>query len=389
VAPEINKRILVFLIGIGVGLFLVLGTLRIIMRIPLMWLLLIFYLAVFVVCFFVDSGFVGVAFDSGGATTGPITVPFIMAMGIGVASAAQKNDNGASSFGMVGLASIGPIMAVATLGLFMNKLQTSGLPADSRQAADSLRVFIRLLPHTAQEIFMALFPLVLIFLFFQAVLLKLSFSQVRRMLLGMVYAMAGMILFMLGVNGGFSPAGESLGRSLGSFGSGMIIIPVGLIFGAVVVCAEPAVWVLTHQIEEISGGYIKRSIMLVSLSISIALAVGLGMARVYTGVSIWLVIAPGYLLALILMKFSPPLFTAIAFDSGGVASGPMSTTFVLSLTLGASRALGGNPLTDAFGMVAMIAMAPLMTIQILGLIFKVKEEKAKELKKSIGARCQD
>jgi hypothetical protein len=381
VAPGINKNLLVFFIGLGVGLFLVLGTLRIIMRLSLKTLLLIFYLIVFAVCAFIESGFVGVAFDSGGATTGPITVPFIMAMGIGVASAAQKNDRGASSFGMVGLASIGPIMAVATLGLFMGRLDTSEHAVASHVSEVSARVFLNLLPHTAREIFMALFPLVLIFLFFQFALLKLSFSQFRRMILGMLYAMVGMILFMLGVNGGFSPAGESLGRALGAIGSGITIIPIGLIFGAVVVCAEPAVWVLTHQIEEVSGGYIRRSIMLASLSLSIAIAVGLGMSRVYSGISIWYVIIPGYFIALLLMKFSPPLFTAIAFDSGGVASGPMSTTFVLSLTLGASRALGGNPLTDAFGMVAMIAMAPLITIQVLGLIFMVKEEKAKRLKK--------
>jgi hypothetical protein len=165
---------------------------------------------------------------------------------------------------------------------------------------------------------------------------------------------------------------------LGAFGSGLVIIPIGLAFGAVVVCAEPAVWILTQQVEEVSGGYVKRTIMLVSLSLSIALAVTLGMTRVFTGISIWYVILPGYLLAFLLMKFCPPLFTAIAFDSGGVASGPMSTTFVLSLTLGASKALGGNPITDAFGMVAMIAMAPLITIQILGLIFRVQEEKAKK-----------
>jgi hypothetical protein len=187
--------------------------------------------------------------------------------------------------------------------------------------------------------------------------------------------MIGMILFMLGVNGGFIMAGESLGRSLGSLGGGLGVIPVGLLLGAVVVCAEPAVWVLTRQVEEVSGGFIKRPIMLAALSLSVSLAVGLGMTRVYVGFSIWYALIPGYGLALLLMKFCPALFTAIAFDSGGVASGPMSTTFVLALTLGASTARGGNPITDAFGMVAMIAMAPLITIQILGLMIKIKGKK--------------
>jgi hypothetical protein len=379
VAPEISKNLLVFFIGLGVGLFLVLGTIRIILRLSLRWLLLIFYLIVFGVCAFVETGFTGMAFDSGGATTGPITVPFIMAMGIGVSAAAMKVDQNANSFGMVGLASIGPVLAVAVMGLFMTNLNVSEA-AEETVAADptSVAVFLELLPHTVYDIFMALFPLTLIVLFFQFALLKLSAHQLRRMLLGMFYAMVGMILFMLGVNGGFSAAGETVGGALGALGSGVAVIPIGLVFGAVVVCAEPAVWVLTQQVEEVSGGYIKRSIMLAALSISIALAVGVGMTRVFTGVSIWYALIPGYLLAFVLMKFSPPMFTAIAFDSGGVASGPMSTTFVLSMTLGASKSLGGNPVTDAFGMVAMIAMAPLITIQILGCIFKIKEKKAKE-----------
>ena len=228
------------------------------------------------------------------------------------------------------------------------------------------------------EIAAALLPLLVIFVFFQFLLLRLPFQQVKRMLLGMFYAFIGLVLFMTGVTGGFTPAGLSLGYALGELGP-LALIAVGLFIGAVVVCAEPAVWILNEQIEDISGGYIKRNIMLASLSVSIALAVALGMLRVSTGISIWWLITPGYALALILTRFCPPLFTAIAFDSGGVASGPMATTFVLALSLGASRAMGGNPATDAFGMIAMIAMAPLITLQILGLIFKYMENKKKLL----------
>jgi hypothetical protein len=190
------------------------------------------------------------------------------------------------------------------------------------------------------------------------------------MLLGMIYAWLGLVVFMVGVNGGFTPIGRSLGMSLGGIGGGWVLLPIGLLLGAVVVCAEPAVWVLTEQVEEVSGGSIRRKVMLAALSIAIAMAVALGMIRVITGLSIWYILVPGYILSLGLTRYCPPLFTAIAFDSGGVASGPMSTTFVLALTLGASIACGGNPATDAFGMVAMIAMAPLFTIQILGLLFK-------------------
>jgi hypothetical protein len=384
VAPDTSKPLLLIMIALGVGFFLIIGTARIVMQFSMRKLLIAFYLMVFGICAFVDSGFVGVAFDSGGATTGPVTVPFIMALGIGVASAGKKKDCADSSFGMVGLASIGPIAAVAMMGLFMDKLHTGGGAGEvGGPALSVLHKFLSILPHVAYEISMALMPLLLMFVFFQLFLLKLSAPQVRRMILGMFYALIGLILFMLGVNGGFSEAGASLGQALGAVdGGGLILIPVGLLFGAVVVCAEPAVWVLTRQVEEISGGYIRRSIMLAALSVSIALAVALGMTRVVTGISIWYMLIPGYALALMLTKFCPPLFTAIAFDSGGVASGPMSTTFVLSLTLGASLALGGNPVTDAFGMVAMIAMAPLITIQILGLIFKYKENKHLALEKA-------
>ena len=390
VAGAINKTALLWMIACGVGFFLVIAMARVVFQLSLRLLLTFFYLVVFVICYFVDPAFVGVAFDSGGATTGPVTVPFIMALGIGVANASKKKGgDDDSSFGMVGLASIGPIAAVACMGLFIGDLDagTGGAEVDAGNAT-VLGRYLQLLPHVSYEIFMALLPLVLMFLVFQVILLKLSASQVRRILIGMAYALIGLIIFMLGVSGGFTQAGQSLGLSLGAFSpTGAIFIPIGLVFGAVVVCAEPAVWVLTQQVEEVSGGSIKRSIMLVALCISVAFAVGLGMFRVVSGVSIWWVLIPGYAVALGLTRFCPPLFTAIAFDSGGVASGPMSTTFVLSLTLGASISLGGNPLTDAFGMVAMIAMAPLITIQLLGLIFKYKEKQQMKREKARGAAC--
>jgi hypothetical protein len=257
------------------------------------------------------------------------------------------------------------------------------LPAAASSLADA---FLPILPHVVQDIFLALLPLLLIFVVFQVLLLKLPARRARRMVFGLVYCFIGLTLFMTGVSGGFSPAGRSLGAALGAFSGGAALIPIGCLLGAVVVCAEPAVWILNQQIEELSGGYIRRRIMLFALSASIAGAVVLGMLRVVTGMSIWYVLLPGYALALLLTRFCPPLFTAIAFDSGGVASGPMATTFVLSVTLGASAALGGNPATDAFGMIAMIAMAPLVTVQFLGLIFKQLEKRRREWE---GQRTQE
>lgn len=380
VMPSLNKGMLLLMIAVGVGLFLLIGTGRIVMQIPLRVLLVGFYIALFAACSFVEPGFVGVAFDAGGATTGPITVPFIMAMGMGVAAAGRNKEGSAdSSFGLVGLSSIGPVAAVVALGMTakggMAETAAEQSVAASASVADA---FLAILPHIIEEIAMALLPLFVIFIVFQIFLLRLPSQQVKRMIFGLVYAYIGLVVFMTGVSGGFSPVGNSLGISLGKFMDGDMLIPVGFVLGAVVVCAEPAVWILTEQIEEVSGGYIQRKIMLAALSLSIALAVVLGMLRVVTGMSIWYVLLPGYALALILTRFCPPLFTAIAFDSGGVASGPMATTFVLSVTLGASAALGGNPATDAFGMIAMIAMAPLITIQFLGLIFKKLEARQKK-----------
>ena len=382
--PSLNKGALLVMIAVGVGLFLLIGTGRVVLQVPLRLLLTLFYIALFGLCAFIDPGFVGVAFDAGGATTGPITVPFIMAMGVGVASAGRtKEGSEDSSFGLVGLASIGPIAAVAVFGI----LGTGGIaeaPAGdvASVAFSTADAFLAIMPHISLEIFLALLPLFIMFVIFQVLLLKLPARQVRRLVFGMVYSFAGLVIFMTGVSGGFSPVGKALGMALGSFAGGAMLVPVGFLLGAVVVCAEPAVWVLTQQIEKVSGGYIQRRIMFAALSLSIAVAVVLGMLRVITGMSIWFVLVPGYALALVLTRFCPRLFTAIAFDSGGVASGPMATTFVLSLTLGASAGTGGNPVTDAFGMIAMIAMAPLITIQFLGLIFKHLEKRRMELDES-------
>ncbi|MBQ4132889.1 MAG: DUF1538 domain-containing protein [Desulfovibrionaceae bacterium] len=389
VAPGISRVQLLVMIALGVGAFMTIGAARIVLRLPLSWLLIVFYLLLFGLCAFVDSRFIGVAFDAGGATTGPITVPFIMAMGLGVAAVAKTDNESDSGFGMVGLASIGPIAAVAVMGVASGVDIGAAGGGELEQKTVSLAYFIEVLPHVAEEISLALAPIILIFAVFQIFLMQMPGTSVKRIIMGFVYTWIGLVIFMTAVNGGFAYAGQTLGVALGSLEQVWILIPIGLILGAVVVVAEPAVWVLTEQVEGASGGYIARKAMLAALSISIAAAVAIGMFRVVGQVSIWYVILPGYALALLLTRFCPPMFTAIAFDSGGVASGPMSATFVLSLTLGASYAVGGNPLTDAFGMIAMIAMAPLITIQILGLIFRFMEYKRDKREKAKAAEGAD
>ncbi len=378
VSPFISSSTLVFMIALGVGLFVLVAVGRILLNFSYKLALTAFYILLFVCAAFTSGDFVGIAFDAGGATTGPMTVPFIMALGIGVASVRGGRKAEQDSFGFIGLASIGPIMAVVLLGMLgqNSSAQSQGAASEATlQTLSLLETFLGRVPSVVHEVSMALAPLLAMFIVFQLFLIKMPRRQVIRMSAGLVYTYIGLILFFVGVQGGFMPAGRILGASLAGFGSEGIIILTGLILGAVVVCAEPAVWVLNEQIEEVSGGHIKKRIMLFSLSSGVAVAVALSMARVVFGISLWWLLIPGYTLALGLTRFCPQMFTAIAFDSGGVASGPMASTFILAFTLGASQALGGNPITDAFGVIAMIAMMPLITIQVLGILFHRKELK--------------
>lgn len=268
-------------------------------------------------------------------------------------------------------------MAVLIMGI-INKGNVAN-PVVSDGAVSKIGIaqaFFRLIPETVIEVAQALGPLAFMFLLFQLTLLHMPPHQVAKMVKGLIYTFIGLLIFLVGVNGGFLPAGSAIGARIGAMENNIILVPIGFVLGAVVVLAEPAVWVLNNQVEEVSGGHIKKGVMLISLSIGVAIAVGIAMIRVITGISIWWFLIPGYALAMALTFFCPPLFTAIAFDSGGVASGPMSSTFILAFTIGASSAAGGNPIRDAFGVIAMIAMMPLITIQILGLLFGYKEKKA-------------
>ncbi len=377
VAPSISQPLLLVTIALGVGFFVSVGLGRMLLRIPYYFLLVGFYLVVFALAYFSAPRYLSIAFDAGGATTGPMTVPFIIALGVGVAAVRGTKEAESDSFGLVGLASIGPIIAVLAMGIMDIGADGGVSSPGGIEIADGLvAAFTDIFYETAHEAFMALSPIAIILVVFQLVLLHMNRYQVKRMIKGLVYTFIGLVLFLVGVKGGFLPAGAVIGGMIGESPFNWILVPIGFVLGAVVVLAEPAVWVLNDQIEEVSGGHINKRFMLMAFSIGVAIAVGISMYRVLSGVSIWWFLTPGYGIALAMTFFCPPLFTAIAFDSGGVASGPMSSTFILAFTLGASASSGGNPLTDAFGVVAMIAMVPLITIQVLGLVFKRKELEA-------------
>jgi len=378
VDPSVSHLLLVGMIAVGVGLFVTIALARIVFQISLRLLFLLFYLLLFACAAFTSPAFLGVAFDAGGATTGPMTVPFIMALGVGVAAVRGGKDHGRDdSFGLIGLASIGPVLSVLILGMMH-----SGAGAEAAAGATEIVTaglwghFWGLVPAVAEEVGMALGPLVALFVVFRIFLLRMTRRSTLRMVMGLVYTFTGLVFFFVGAKGGFIPAGRELGGVLALHHMEYALIAVGVLLGALVVCAEPAVWVLNGQVEEVSGGHIRRSVMLVSLCIGVAAAVGMSMVRVVSGLSIWYFLIPGYVLALGLTRFCPRMFTAIAFDSGGVASGPMASTFILAFTLGASASLGGDPIADAFGVIAMIAMTPLITIQILGILYQRRENAA-------------
>lgn len=385
--PSIPSGILIGAVAGGVALFLVIALLRMLFRIPLPPLLVLFYILVFVLALFVPDDFLSVAFDSGGVTTGPMTVPFIMALGVGVS--AIRNDRHAAddSFGLVALCSVGPIASVLILGMIYRPGESSYVPPVIPSVETSVELwtlFHRGFPTYIAEIAVSLFPIVLFFGLFQLAVLKLSRRTLSKMLVGLAYTYIGLVLFMTGVNVGFMPAGNYLGQILGSSSNPWFLIPIAMVMGFFIVKAEPAVYVLNKQVEEITDGAISASSMGTCLSVGVAISLGIAMLRVLTGISVMWFLIPGYAFALGISFFVPKIYTAIAFDSGGVASGPMTAAFLLPLAQGACGAVGGNIVTDAFGIVAMVAMTPLITIQLLGLLSQRQKASVRKKRRLAG-----
>lgn len=379
--PHIDSRLLLITVGAGVGFFMSVCMFRIITGASLRMLLVGCYALIFILAAFCDADFLGVAFDSGGVTTGPMTVPFILAMGVGVSNIRSDKRAEADSFGLVALCSIGPILSVLILGFFYRDSDAvSGISAAAYGDTTAIgHAFLSALPAYLKETAIAMLPIVVIFFLFQFFLLKLPRRSLFKILIGLLYTYVGLVLFLTGVNIGFSTLGAELGAALTAGKTYWLLIPLSMLLGWFIISAEPAVVVLEKQIETVSAGAIPGKAIKLSLSVAIALAMGLSMLRVMTGISILWFLLPGYAAALLLSFFVPDIYTAIAFDSGGVASGPMTATFMLQFFMGASTALGGNVLADAFGVVAMVAMMPLLSIQIVGFLY---ERKAKRVTKT-------
>ena len=366
----IPKGLLIIMVALGVGVFLALALVRIVLQIKLNVMLIILYAIVFIIAIFVPNG----------VTTGPMTVPFILALGLGVAGARGSNASKDDSFGLVSFCSIGPVLMVLILGLFFKNPNVDSSDVISFHTfSEFSSYFGKQLLKMMGEIGLAILPILACVILFKCILMNDNKKNILKMLIGLAYTYVGLVVFLTGAHIGFMPVANMLGEIIGSRNIRWILIPLGMLMGFFVVMAEPAVSVLNKQVEELTSGAISRKTMLFSLAIGVAISVGLSMSRVIFDYSIWYILVPGYVIAIGLMFFVPKIFTAIAFDSGGVASGPMTATFLLPLASGACMAIyesspnyATKMLQNGFGVVALVAMTPLIVIQIVGLVYKIK-----------------
>ena len=380
VSAVMNGTLLVFAVGLGVGLFLVIAIAKIVFRKSLSTILMLFYMLLFALALMLvvngNGALLPMAFDSGGVTTGPITVPFIMALGVGISNVLGDRRSKENSFGLVSLCSVGPVLAVLMLGVFSRSDLTYAIP-DYSVSQDVLGAFLHTAGHTCKEVALALGLIVMFFLICQVVFLKLSRRQLARIAVGVCFTFAGLVIFLTGVNVGFMPIGYKLGYQLSQAG-GSFLIGFGILVGVLVVLAEPAIHVLNSQVEDVTGGLVTKRSMMIGLCVGVGASIGLSMIRIVYDFSLVYYVIPGYFISLALSLFVPPVYTAIAFDSGGVASGPMTSGFILPFAIGACVSLQGAEavLRDAFGVVALVAMTPLITIQLLGFRGIIAERRA-------------
>lgn len=369
VSSVMNSTLLIATVGVGVGLFLLLAVLKIVMQKDLSSMLMFFYMALFALCaLLIESGkndFLAMCFDSGGVTTGPITVPFIMALGVGIAITIGGKNSNENSFGLVALCSIGPILAVTVLSIASSGELDPNSVIPTYTVASELNEFGMILLETCKEVVIALSLIVAFFVVLQLTILKLPKDKIIQIVIGIAYTFFGLVIFLTAVKVGFMPIGLKMGKMLAE--NRVVLVVFGLVMGMIVVLAEPAIHVLNKQVEEVTGGGVTKRAMLIALCLGVGLAIALSMIRIIYGFSVLYYLIPGYLVSLGLSFFVPKLYTAIAFDSGGVASGPLTSGFILPLAIGACSIIAPDGVLNlAFGVVAMVAMIPLITIQTLG-----------------------
>lgn len=375
---QISGISILMIVSIGLAIMLALGFLRIFYNVPLYKVLIGLYVIIFVVAIFASREFLAISFDASGSTTGILAVPFILSLSVGISK--LKKDSKASekdSFGLVAIASTGAIISVLFLDIFSKTSEFSaGLDSEISSSKSIISPFIEIIPDYLLESFMAILPLLIILLVLQKITFKLKKRELRKLLTGFAFGFTGLFIFLIGVNAGFMGVGTSIGNNLALLENKSYIIIIGFILGVVTILAEPAVYVLTHQIEEVTSGYVKRKAVLVPLSLGVGLAVALSVIRVLVPqIQLWHYLLPGYAICMLMMFFIPKLFIGISFDAGGVATGPMTATFILAFIQGAANAFeGADLMVDGFGMIAMVAMTPIITLETLGLVFAIKSK---------------
>lgn len=378
-AGGLSRVMLVVAVSLGIGVIMSLGIVRSIKAFPLYKFFTITYIIILAAAIFSEADFLAISFDSSGATTGAMTVPFMIALAMGATRGRLDSKGGEKdSFGLVGISSAGAIIAVLILGLFRSSQESgSGSSVESLSDPRIFGPFRDLLGHTTGEILLSLAPIALIFIIANILSFRLPAKQVRRISSGLVLTFVGLIIFMVGVNGGFSDLGREVGSQLASMDNKLPLILVAFVLGVVTILAEPAVHVLTHQIEDVTGGYVNRRSVFASLTVGVGAAVAMSMIRILVpGLALWHFLLPGYIIAIGLMYIVPKIFIGMAFDSGGVASGPMSATFILAFAQGAANQVPhADVLIDGFGIIAMIAMTPVIALQLMGLVYKLRADR--------------
>lgn len=369
---------LLITVSIGLAVMLSLGFLRVFYNVPLYKILITLYAIIFALAIFVSSEFLAISFDASGSTTGILAVPFILSLSSGISKLKKDSKaSGADSFGLVAIASTGAIIAVLLLDIFTKNNGFGGeLESVAIDSNSIIGPFINMIPSYLGESFMAILPLLIILLVLQKISFKLKKRQMRKLLTGFAFAFIGLVIFLIGVNAGFMNIGTSLGTNLALMDNKAYIIIIAFVLGVVTILAEPAVYVLTEQIEDVTSGYVKKAAVLAPLAFGVGIAVALSVIRILVpGIQLWHYLLPGYIISLSMMFLVPKLFVGIAFDAGGVATGPMTATFILAFIQGAANAFeGADVIIDGFGMIAMVAMIPIITLQALGVIFAIKSK---------------
>jgi len=375
-AGQFGRIFMVVVVSIGLGIMMTLGMLRILKNVPLKHVFAAAYGLIFILSVFSSFDFIAIAFDASGATTGAVTVPFMLALAGGIS--ALKSDSKSSevdSFGLVGISSTGAILGVLTTGLILGIDKLNGtLPEQTITDLNLLGVYGSKILRITRDSFMSLLPIIVVYILFQVFAFKHKKSRVLSIVRGLVITFIGLVIFMLGVNGGFMDVGIQLGIQLAAMDSKVPVLLVSLLLGLTTVLAEPAVHVLTSQVEEVTGGHVKRSLVFIFLSVAVGLSIFMSALRILVpDLQLWMYLLPGFGLSVILAYFAPDLFVGIAFDAGGVASGPMTATFSLAFVQGvAAQVPSADLVADGFGMIAIVAMMPIIAIELLGVLYHIK-----------------